>query len=96
MLKMKTLVVAASLCLLFLCGPIASAQDEDQDQPPCYTLESLKGSFGIIGHYGAHLAIALTRGNFDGKGNFTATFVVNEPTPGSTTGARMVITGSQA
>lgn len=38
--------------------------------------------YGIIGHYGAHIALALTRGNFDGNGNFTSTFVVNEPTPG--------------
>lgn len=95
MLKMKTLVVAAGLCLVFFCGPIANAQDEHQDQPQCYTLASLQGSYGIIGHYGAHLAIALTRGNFDGKGIFTATFLVNEPTPGSTTGARTLVTGSQ-
>ena len=95
MRKMKMLVVGAGLCYVFFGGPTAKAHDEDQDQPACFTLGSLQGSYGIIGHYGDHLAIALTRGNFDGKGNFTATFVVNEPTPGSTTGARMVVTGSQ-
>jgi len=90
-MKMKTLVVAAGLCLAFFCGPIANAQD----QPQCYTLASLQGSYSIIGHYGAHLAIALVRAHLDGKGNFASTFVVNEPDPASTTGGRKLVTGSQ-
>jgi len=95
MLKMKKLVVAAGLCLVLFGGATANAEDEDQDLPQCYTLASLQGLYTIIGHYGAHLALALTRAHLDGKGNFTSTFVVNEPTPGSTTGARTLVTGSQ-
>ena len=52
------------------------------------------GALPIIGDYGAHLAIALTMAHLDGNGNFTSTFVVNEPTPGSTTGERTLVTGS--
>jgi hypothetical protein len=32
---------------------------------------------------------------FDGNGNLTGTFVINEPTAGSTTGARTIVTGTQ-
>ena len=90
MLNMKSLVVTAALCLTLFGGAIGNAQD----QPQCYTLASLQGSYAIIGDYGAHLAIALTMAHLDGNGNFTSTFVVNEPTPGSTTGERTLVTGS--
>ena len=92
MLRMVNFVVAA-LCLVFLCSVAANAQD--QDHPEWYTPASLQGSYAIIGHYGAHLAIALTEGQFDGKGNFKSTFIVNEPDLTSTTGARKLVSGSQ-
>ena len=91
MLRKVNFVVV--LCLVFLCATTADAQD--QDHPECYTLASLQGSYAIIGHYGDHLAIALTEGQFDGKGNFKSTFIVNEPDPTSATGARKIVTGSQ-
>lgn len=90
MLKTQNLLTAA-LCLVLLGGAAANAED----QPQCYTLASLQGSYAIIGHYGAHLAMALTRAYADGKGNFASTFVVNEPDPASTTGARKLVTGRQ-
>jgi hypothetical protein len=71
--------VVAALCLVFLGVGAVNAQD--QDHPRCYTVESLKGPYAIIGHYGDHLALALTEGQFEGKGNFTSTFIVNEPIP---------------
>lgn|SRR5689334_16821093 len=86
-------VLAAALCIVSFGATAASAQD--QDNPRCYTVESLKGSYSIIGHYGAHLALALTEGQFDGKGNFTSTFIVNEPDPTSTNGGRKLVSGSQ-
>lgn len=92
MLRKVNFVIAA-LCLVFLSATMANAQD--QDPPECYTPASLQGSYAIIGHYGAHLAIALTEGLFDGKGNFESTFIVNEPDPTSTTGARKLVSGSQ-
>lgn len=85
--------VAAALCIVSFGATAASAQD--QDNPQCYTVESLKGSYAIIGHYGDHLALALTEGQFDGKGNFTSTFIVNEPDPTSTSGGRKLVSGSQ-
>jgi hypothetical protein len=91
MLKKVNFVVV--LCLVFLGAISANAQD--QDQPECYTLASLQGSYAIIGHYGDHLAIALTEGLFDGKGNFKSTFIVNEPDSTSATGARKIVAGSQ-
>src|SRR5215469_2442997 len=92
MLRKVNLVVAA-LCFVFLCGTVANAQD--QENPKCYTLASLQGSYAIIGHYGADVAVALTEGQFDGKGNFKSTFIVNEPDPTSTTGGRKLVSGSQ-
>ena len=86
----KSLFVLAALMftsLLSVSGAKAA--------PQCYTLASLQGAYTIIGHYGPSVAIAFNRTQLDGKGNLTSTFVVNEPTPGSTTGARTVVTGSQ-
>ena len=34
--------------------------------------------------------------SYDGSGNLASSFTVNEPTPGSTTGARTLVTGTQA
>jgi hypothetical protein len=94
MLKTKNLTII-TVCLVLLVGAIAQAQDQDDHQAQCYTLASLHGSYAVIGHYGAHLALALTNLHADGNGNLTSTFVVNEPTPGSSTGARTLVTGSQ-
>lgn len=90
MFPKKSLFVLATL-LLLSCVTVQTAKAA----PECYTLASLEGSYTIIGHYGAHLAIALASGHFDGAGNFTSTFLVNEPLPGSTTGERKLVTGSQ-
>jgi hypothetical protein len=67
-----------------------------QDRQTCFTLASLKGSYSIVGTYGANIAIALAKRYVDGDGNLTGTFLVNEPTPGSTTGERTLVTGTQA
>lgn len=79
-----------SIALVWFSG-MAAAQDDAR----CYTMASLQGAYTIIGQYGSHVAIALTRAHSDGKGNFTSTFVVNEPDPASTTGGRKLVTGSQ-
>jgi hypothetical protein len=42
------------------------------------------------------VAIAFGTRNYDGNGNLMGTFIVNEPTAGSTTGARTIVTGTQA
>jgi hypothetical protein len=66
-----------------------------QDDTHCYTVASLNGTYGVVGDYGAHVAIALATRHFDGKGNLTGTFTINAPDPASTTGGRKLITGTQ-
>jgi hypothetical protein len=90
MLPKKSLsVLAALIFLCFLGVPPANAA------PQCFTLESLEGSYASIGHYGANVAIGIGTRQFDGAGNLTGTVLVNEPTPGSTTGGRTVVTATQ-
>jgi hypothetical protein len=92
MFSKKILFVPAALVLAgFFCASEANAQS-----PQCYTLASVQGSYGVIGNYGSNVAIALGTRTYDGSGNLAGTFVVNEPTAGSTTGARTIVTGTQA
>jgi hypothetical protein len=92
MFNKKRLIIPAVFILTgFLSVSAANAQ-----APACpYTLASLRGNYAIIGTYGANVAVALGIRNFDGSGNMTGTFLVNEPTAGSTTGARTIVTGTQ-
>lgn len=90
MLSKKTLVAFAAFTILsFLRAPVAKAD------PQCYGLDSLDGTYAVIGTYGANVALALGVRHFDGNGDLTGTFVLNEPTAGSTTGARTIVTGTQ-
>ncbi len=92
MFNKKSLFVAAVLIFTSVLGvSIANAQN-----PPCYTLASLQGSWSVIGNYGANVAIAFGQRYVDGNGNMTAVFVLNGPTAGSTTGERTISTGTQA
>ncbi len=89
MFNKKLWLVASALTLTAFFG--ASAVNAQ----PCFTLASLQGTYAIIGDYGAHQAIALGIRNLDGRGNLTGTFTVNEPTAGSSTGERTIVTGTQ-
>ncbi len=93
MLTRRTLCLAPSLALLLVMGAASAAAQEPET---CFTLASLKGSYSVIGNYGANIAIALAKRYVDADGNLKGTFLVNEPTPGSTTGARTLVTGTQA
>ena len=90
MFNLKTAFVSTALMM----GVVAMSQAANAQQR-CFTLASLQGNYAVIGNYGANLAIALATRNFDGNGNMTGTFTVNEPTPGSTTGERTIVTGTQ-
>jgi hypothetical protein len=96
---MKNLVLKVALISCALLGTSsAKAQDHAQwakDKPQCYSLASIKGSYASVATYGANLALGLGVRSFDGNGNFTATFLVNEPDPTSTTGGRKIVTGTQ-
>lgn len=90
MFSKKSLFVPAALILTsFLGVSAANAQI-------CFTLASLQGSYAFIGNYGANVAIALGQRYLDGNGNLTGTAIINEPTAGSTTGARTITTATQA
>jgi hypothetical protein len=65
------------------------------DDSRCYTAASLKGTYAVLGTYGANVALALGVRQFDGNGNLTGTFTLNEPDPTSTTGGRKIVTGTQ-
>jgi hypothetical protein len=89
---MKNLVLKVTLVSCALLGTsVAKAQDHAQ----CYNLASIKGSYASVATYGANIALGLGVRYFDGNGNFTATFLVNEPDPASTTGGRKIVTGTQ-
>lgn len=90
MITRRTAYLAPTLALLVMGAVSAAAQER------CFTLGSLKGSYSIVGTYGANIAIALAKRSVDGDGNLTGTFLVNEPTPGSTTGERTLVTGTQS
>jgi hypothetical protein len=83
-------VPAVLISMSFLGASAANAQ-----VARCYTLASLQGNYGIVTTYGASVAIALGTRTYDGNGNMTGTFLINEPTAGSTTGARTLVTGTQ-
>ena len=90
MFKENCSSVPAALILTCFLG-VSAAQAQGTG---CYTLESLQGSFGVIGTYGSNIAVALGTRTNDAAGNLTGTFVLNSPTVGSTTGARTVTSGT--
>jgi hypothetical protein len=90
--KKSFLVSTAFLSASLLGVSPANAQTPKM----CYTLASIQGNYSVVGTYGANVGIALGIRNYDGNGNLTGTYVVNEPTAGSTTGGRTLITGTQA
>ncbi len=92
MFHKRSLFVPAMLIFAgFLGASAANAQTQG-----CFTVASLQGNYAIVGNYGANVAIALATRSYDGNGNLSGTFIVNEPTAGSTTGARTIVTGTQA
>jgi hypothetical protein len=84
MFRKKSLFVPAVLIFTSLLGVSAA----NAQVPRCYTASSLQGYYAAVGTYGANVAIAIGKRYMDGNGNLSGTFIVNEPTAGSTTGAR--------
>jgi hypothetical protein len=80
--------------LLVVFGMFGASVGKAQT-PTCFTVASLQGTYAVVGTYGANVAVAFGIRNFDGNGNLTGTFVVNEPKAGSTTGERALVTGTQ-
>ena len=88
--------LALTVFLFSLLGATAPGAEEpplrSREEPPCYTLESLEGSWTIISTFGANVASALGKREIESDGSFTGTFLLNGPSP---TGARTITTGTQ-
>jgi hypothetical protein len=91
MFKKNSLFAMTALGFLGLISAF-TAKAED---PQCYTVASLKGTYAAVATYSANVAVALGVRHFDGHGNLTGTFTLNAPDLTSTTGARKIITGTQ-
>jgi hypothetical protein len=89
--KKKLFVPAALIFAGFLGSFPAHAQVR-----ACYTVASLQGSYGLVGTYGANVAMGLGTRSYDGNGNLSGTSIINEPTAGSATGARTLVVATQA
>jgi len=87
--KRSLYIPAAILLASFLGVSAANAQNSCP-----YTLASLQGNYGVVGTYGANIALAFATTQYDGYGNLSGQYLVNYPTHGSTTGARTITTGS--
>jgi hypothetical protein len=90
MFKTRSLLSASVLTLGSLLGVSITHADETR----CYTNASLRGTYAVVATYGANVALALAVIHFDGEGNLNGTFTLNEPTAGSSTGARTIVTGT--
>jgi hypothetical protein len=91
MFTKKLIVPAVSIFMSFLGASAANAQI-----PRCYTASSLQGTYAVVGTYGANVAMGIGTRSYDGNGNLTGSSIVNEPTAGSTTGARTLVVATQA
>jgi hypothetical protein len=87
-----SLFAQAGLIVFGLFGLLSTA---NAAEPQCYNRASLQGSYAIITNYGDHVAKAFGRRYYDGNGNFTGSFVINQPKAGSTTGERSLVSGTQ-
>jgi len=85
--KQRSIIPVVLMFVGFVVVSMANAQS-----PQCYDLASLQGSYSVIGTYGANVAMALAVQYLDGNGNLTRSATVNQPTAGSTTGARTLTT----
>jgi hypothetical protein len=83
----KRLFVPVALVFATFLG-VSAANAQNSTCP--YTLASLQGTYAIIGNYAGNIALAIGVETLDGQGNFTQTKTVNQPTAGSTTGARTI------
>jgi hypothetical protein len=90
----KKLLLFPTVVVLVVCFSFVSVSAAQGDAPKCYTLASLNGNYATVGTYGDNVALAIGVRYYDGKGNFTATFIVNQPDPASTTGGRKITMGS--
>jgi hypothetical protein len=89
MIRKKSLFVATALVFVGFFG-VSNAKGDSQ----CYTLDSVQGTYVSVTNYGSNVAFGFAIRHLDGKGNWTGTFLVNEPVQGSPTGARKIVTGT--
>lgn len=87
--------IVGTILAFLACSSVVAQPPRPGRSPGCYTIESIQGAYAVVGLYGPKVAMALGVRQFDGKGNFTGAFVLNQPVAGSTTGERSGSTGTQ-
>jgi hypothetical protein len=85
----------ASVCQALIFIGCSAAFTANAQSTSCYTQESLSGTYAVVVDYGANLALGFVTETLDGAGNLTGTFRINQPTAGSATGERTIVTGTQ-
>jgi hypothetical protein len=88
---MKSLFVPAALVSISFLGVSAA----DAQNPACFTLASLQGSWAVVVNYGDNVAMSVAERVVDADGSWTSTYVLNEPVVGDPNGARALLTGAQ-
>ena len=91
LLKQKS-IVGLSRLVVISCSVLSAASAQSTR---CYTNESLKGTYAVVVNYGANLALGFITETLDGAGNLRGAFRINQPSAGSTTGERSIVTGTQ-
>lgn len=89
--KKSRLVQIAVLSFSVLGASAAKAEN-----PACYTLASIQGSWAVLATYGANIALALGQRYLDASGNLSGVYTLNAPVVGDPNGARVISTGTQA
>ncbi len=92
MLNKKSWLVPAAL-IITNC---LSASAANAENPACYSLASIQGSWATVATYGANVALGFGQRYIDANGVMTGVYVLNGPTVGDPNGARTVSNGTQA
>jgi len=87
----RLFALISGIAVSLLAAGAANAQNPPKDASCDYTVASLEGSYSVLANYGANVALGLWAETLDGKGNLVRTGILNEPTSGSTTGARTLV-----
>ena len=68
--------------------PVLIAQVGASEALHAYSVESIRGDYAVINHYGANIALGVGDEHFDGTGNLHGSLLLNRPT---STGARELV-----
>jgi len=81
-------IVAVLGILAWEATPGLIAQDRAAEAFHAYSVESIRGDYAVVNHYGANLALGIGVTHFDGTGGLSGSLLLNRPT---STGARQLV-----